>query len=436
MISIDDPQPAIDVLNIILTSGEDYFDSIHHLLTKDDFYQHQHQDIWEACEKLSLDKKSISMNTVMDVIKNPMVNYAYLAGITSGYPDPRKIKENCLLVKKQSLARQGINRYRERIQRLMSGEEPEDIISKAVLEDSELLEKSNKRDHVRLIGDGILNFIMDIEEKRKTCNSIVGLRTGYDEYDYILGGLDPDTINVIAACPGTYKTTFVLNIAKNIAEKYGFVYFASLEMSRNPQLQGKILAQEAELDSMAFRNLNILKDGDIERLSNKIAPIISECRIIVEDSTENKASQILITARQLKKKYDIKAIAIDYLQLIDPEKDLNGNRKREVDTSLRMLKKMVRELQLPLILICQLNRDIYKRKDPKPIFSDLNESGDIEQAASTITFLYHTKEDPPDKITGNIAKNRYGPANRDIKFVVNPRRSSFKIDAPPRVKVS
>jgi replicative DNA helicase len=435
MISIDDQQPAIDVLNIILTNGEDYFEMVQNILDKEDFYQHQHQDIWESFKKLCIDNKPISINDVKNIIKNKAVDYQYLTGIASGYPDPRKIVEYAQMVKKQSLARQGINRYRERIRLLADGIDPKDVISQGVLEDSNLIDKSSDVNHVKLIGDGILDFISDIDEKRKTYNSMIGLRTGYDEFDFILGGLDPDTINIIAASPGNYKTTFVLNIAKNIAEKYGYVYFASLEMSRNPQLQGKMLAQEAELDSMAFRNLNILKDGDIEKLSNKIAPKVNEYRIIVDDSTENKASQIFITARQLKKKYGIKAVAIDYLQLIDPEKDLNGNRKREIDTSIRILKKMTRELQLPLILICQLNREVYKRKDPKPIFSDLNESGDIEQAASTITFLYRAKDARPDIITGNIAKNRYGPANADIKFKADPRKSSFKIDAPPRVKI-
>ncbi|HBF39789.1 MAG TPA: hypothetical protein DDW50_21055 [Firmicutes bacterium] len=435
MISINDQQPSVDLLNIILTHGEEYFERVQKMLSKEDFYEHQFQDIWESFDKLSLDNKPISINEVMNIIKNKAIDYHYLGSLTSGFPAPEKIVEYAQVVKRQSWARQGITRYRERIKMLSEGIDPRDIISQGVLEDSNMIERTSNNSHIKLLGEGILDFISDIDEKRKTHNAIAGLRTGYDEFDFILGGLDPDTINVIAASPGTYKTTFVLNIANNIAEKYGYVYFASLEMSRKPQLQGKMLAQEAELDSMAFRNLNILKDGDIDKLSNKFAPIVSESRIVVDDSTENKASQIFITARQLKKKYDIKAIAIDYLQLIDPERDLNGNRKREVDTSLRMLKKMTRELQLPLILICQLNRDVYKRKDPKPIFSDLNESGDIEQAASTITFLYRAKCDAPDLITGNIAKNRYGPANSDVKFRVNPRKSSFKIDGPPKVKI-
>ncbi len=436
MININDPQPANEVIGTVLVFGEDAYGQIQHLLTKDDFSNHQHQDIWESFKLLSMDKIPISANTVMDVIKNKIVDYPYLAGLMSGYPNPNKIMEHALIVKKQGMARHGINHYRERIQQLQNGEDPEEVFSRGVLEDSELLDKCSNQDHVKFIGDGILDFIEDIAKKKTENQTIIGLRTGFEQVDYVLGGLDPDTINIIAARPGTYKTTFSLNIAKNVAQKYGPVYFTSLEMSRAPQLQGKILAQEAELDSMAFRNLNLLKFEDIDRLATKIAPKINDYGIIIDDSTETKASQMLFRLRRAKKRHGIKLVIIDYLQLIDPEKELNGNRRAELNTSLRIIKKTTRELYIPLILICQMNREVEKRKDKKPILSDLNETGNIEQDASSVLFLYRDPKDPKDIITGSIAKNRYGPTNHEIKFIVDPKKSSFKINEPPRVKVS
>lgn len=432
-----DMTPANTVIGIILLFG-DTFQEARDIISANDFYNYRHQDIWKIFEQCISEKVVIDINAVMARNISKEIDVSYLVSLTQGYPDPRKLRENCQIVKQQNLVRQSILMYQERIHQLSEGMDPGEVISKGITDDADLLDKNQSEEKVEFIGDGIIDFVNDLEEKIKNKCSIVGLTTGYYKLDFILGGLDSDTINVLAARPGTGKTTLAINIAKYISKKYGPVYFGSLEMSRKPQLQGKFLAQQAEFDSMAFRNTNLLKLTDIDFLTTKAAEV-ADYPIIVDSSTEIKASQMLVRMRKFKKRYGIRMAIIDYLQLIEPEKPYN-NRRFEINDTLRILKKTTRELQIPIILICQMNREIEKRASkknpsPKPVLSDLNESGNIEQDASSVMFLYHDNDDRENIITLNIAKNRYGPADQDIKFQFDKKKSIFKLDGPPMVKV-
>ncbi len=431
MININDPEPSRVVLGTVLTWNGS-FDEVQDYLIAKDFYSERDRELWTVFKECVIENTEISPVAVIERAKSKLINMAYLVELMNSYPDPGKIFEHATMVKKQSLARQGINIFRDQIQQLTNGEEPDEVMSKGSLELSEMLDKHSTQDKINYIGDNCLEFVENLEEKMKSGKSIIGLKTGYDDLDYVLGGLDPDTITILAARPGTGKTTFSLNVAKHIAENYGPVYFGSLEMSRD-QLKGKMLAQESQVDSMAFRNVRLLKMTDIDKLTRAAADI-NELKIIVDDSTEMKASQILVRLRKLKKKLGIKAAVIDYLQLIEPEKE-SGNTRQDINRTLRVIKKITRAVNIPLILICQLNREVEKRKNPKPIMSDLNESGNIEQVASAILFLWQDPKNPPELITGTIAKNRYGPSDFDLKFKFDKKTSQFVTDSYPRVKV-
>jgi replicative DNA helicase len=425
------------LISSVMNYGLELFDDIQDQVLTDDFVRPQNKLFWDSFKKCSEDRQPIDPVGVFDSIPQNKkdssgLTHAVWAEMMRYYPDIKRVPDYIGIVKKHSLSRQSIFQYQQRIQQLQNGADPNDVVSQGILEDSERLDKNSRQEKIQMIGDGILDFVDDLEAKIRAQKSITGLRTGYDALDYILGGLDPDTINILAAPPGTGKTTKVINIARTVAINFGPVYFASLEMSKE-QLQGKFLALEAQMDSMAFRNVNLLKLEDIDHLTQK-ASKLSNYPIIIDDSTETKASDILIRGRKLKKKYGIKLIIIDFFQLMKPEYEIHGNSRAELNGSLRVLKKIGRELRIPIYLICQLNRDIYKRKDPKPVFSDLNETGNLEQAASSIQFLYRRNDDPEWVIRDNIAKNRYGIKDKDVLFDFFPEKSTFKLAGATKTK--
>jgi replicative DNA helicase len=420
-IYIADTENAL--IGAILIGGLDTFDEVQSLLNSADFFKNQNEDIWTIFAWCSENREPISVLIVADKIKNKSVNLAYLAALMGNYPDPGKVKEYASIIKKQSMARRKINLCQDQILQLKSGSDPEEVISKSLISDSEILENKSQS-NINYIGANILQVVETVEERFNSKQQIAGLRTGYPELDYILGGLDPDTINVVAARPGTGKTTLSLNIAKNISLKYGPVYFGSLEMSFQ-QLQGKMLAQESGINSMALRNTNLLKASDIDLLTTTAAKV-SNFPIIIDDSVEMKASQLAIRLRQYKKKCNLQLAIIDYFQLIEPEKR-SSNRMQELNDSLKILKKITRELKIPIWLISQMNRAIEARGDKEPILSDLRETGYIEQDAASVMFLYQDKkEQDEDLVTMKIAKNRFGPADFKIKFIFEKEKSLFR----------
>lgn len=421
---INSLEPEKFLLGTVLLYGYDVYDEVRPIVNADDFIPVEHRDIWETFDQCSVEQSEISAISVKEKIKNKRVDLAFLMQLMNSYPSKENAVQYAEIIKKNSLARKEIKLYQQRIQSLMNGEEPEEIISRALTEDMDLLERSST-EKTRFVGENILGLVDEIEERYKKQEHMTGLKTGFAELDVVLGGLDPDTINVLAARPGTGKTTLSLNIARNVSQ-VGPVYIASLEMSFE-QLQSKFLSIESQINSMAFRNTVFLKDEDFDKLTYASAKI-SDYPIIIDDSTEMKASQLAIRLRRLKKKHNIKLVIIDYLQLMDAEKELN-NRVQEITKTLKVLKKITRELKIPIWLISQMNRAVETRRDKDPIMSDLREAGSIEQDAASIMFLY--KENENDKstkplITMKIAKNRFGPSDFKLRFEFDTQKSTFK----------
>lgn len=412
------------IIGLIVIYGLEAFDGAQPLLVREDFYKQVNRDVWELCERFSEDRKQIDILTLESASKSKLVTKQYLLGVTNTYPDQANFQEYVNIVKRKSMARAKMAQCKETMNRLSAGEDPEEVISQDLFFDSEVLEKKNV-DHVRSIGKGILQVVEDIEERFNNKIVITGLRTGFTYLDFVLGGLRKDSINVLAALPGCGKTTFALNVAKN-AVNYGGVYIGSLEMSFE-QLQGKMLANDAGINSMAVDNTRLLKPDDIDKLTNSAANLSTK-NIFIDDSVRIKASQIAARLRRLKAKNDIKLAIIDYLQLVEAEKETNS-RHNEITRTLAIFKKVTRELQIPIFLISQLNRNYANRSSKKPMMSDLKESGSIEQDAATVMFLYQEEDNPENVVPVKmfIAKNRFGPSQYDLDFTFNKPKSQFSL---------
>jgi len=263
-----------------------------------------------------------------------------------------------------------------------------------------------------LLGD-TFKTIEDLYSKKY---AITGVPSGFQDLDKFTTGFQNSDLIVMGGRPGMGKTAFCLNIAQSVALKAKIpVAIFSLEMSKE-QLSLRMLCAEARLDSSRLRG-GFFSMDDWHRLTDA-AGILSESPIYIDDTPSISAMEIRAKARRLKMDKNIGLIIIDYLQLM---KSRSGAERRDLEISeiSRSLKALAKELELPVVALSQLNRMLEQRNDKRPKLSDLRESGDLEQDADLVAFIYrdevyNQEENNPQKGMAEIilAKQRNGPTGK------------------------
>jgi len=247
--------------------------------------------------------------------------------------------------------------------------------------------------------------------------TLTGLPTGYNELDDMLSGLQKGEMIIIAARPSMGKTAFALNIAENLSLNSGqAVAVFSLEMSKQ-QLAQRLMSSRAGVDGQRMRR-NMLNEDEFQRLQQVVTEA-REAPMFIDDTPGMTVLEMRAKSRRLAARHDIKAIFIDYLQLMSsPGAE---SRQQEVSQISRGVKALARELNVPVVTLSQLNRNPEGRADNKPLLSDLRESGSIEQDSDVVMMLhreeyYHKDEswalENPDKVglaEVIVAKQRNGP---------------------------
>lgn len=278
--------------------------------------------------------------------------------------------------------------------------------------------------------EDILNDSFErLDELYKNKGAIRGIRTGYRDLDNKTAGLQRSDLIILAARPAMGKTTFVTNLAYNIAtiEKKSVLFF-SLEMSKE-QLVDRMLADAAGVDSWNIRTGN-LSDEDFAKLADAMGEM-AEAPIFIDDTPGVSVLEMRTKARRAAHDGELGLIVIDYLQLMQGSGSAksSANRVQEVSEISRGLKLLARELNVPVIALSQLSRSVESR-DPKiPQLADLRESGSIEQDADIVMFLYREAYYNPETERENItdlilAKHRHGPVGT-IELYFHPERLRF-----------
>jgi replicative DNA helicase len=232
----------------------------------------------------------------------------------------------------------------------------------------------------------------------------IGARTGYAALDAITTGLNKSDLILLGARPGMGKTSFAMNIASNVAkQKDKAVCIFSLEMS-SEQIASRLLSAEAGIDSFKMRTGNISPE-DFEKLWESFGKL-SEYNMYIDDTAGITTAQMKARLKRIK---NVGLVVIDYLQLMGSSMKTD-NRVLVISEITRNLKILAKELDVPILLLSQLSRDIEKRSDKRPLLSDLRESGSIEQDADIVMFLYRDKENPEEMniCECSVAKNRHG----------------------------
>ena len=267
------------------------------------------------------------------------------------------------------------------------------------------------------------SIIDDLWEKVKRPGQLSGIPSGFIGLDSYTDGFQKSELIIIAGRPSVGKTSFGLNISLNILKKTRLpVLFFSLEMSAQ-QLMYRLLSMETRLDQMKFKT-GLLGAEDWKKI-DLIMRILGKIPIHLYDTPNLSSADVRKTLKNLSNTYPrIGVVIIDYLQLMQEPLSKNLNRAQEISLITRELKNIAREFKVPIIALSQLSRTIDGRIDPKPMLSDLRDSGSIEQDADLVLMLYKNRQKPVTSLTPgstiidlSIAKQRNGPVgNTQLLF--------------------
>ncbi|PKY93921.1 replicative DNA helicase [Facklamia hominis] len=413
--------------------------SVAPILNESDFYKVSHQLIYSAIERI-YDREG-SVDTLMLIDQLDALDQLETVGgqeaiinLAAYVPTTANIEQYAKIVQTKSLLRQLISTSK-RISKI-AYEESEDIESiidqseRWILSIGEGSQDDRPRDMHKMVVEAFEKIVKLSEEKK----DIVGLPSGYIELDKLTAGFQPDQLIILAARPSVGKTAFALNIAQNVATRFSIpVVIFSLEMNALDMVYRMICA-EGNINASNLRTGQLTDD---EWSSLTVATdTLKDAPIFIDDSAGIKVSEIRAKCRRLKQENpNLGLIVIDYLQLIDG----NGreNRQQEVSEISRQLKKLAKELGVPVLALSQLSRGLEQRQNKRPILSDIRESGSIEQDADIVAFLYrddyHQKdEEEPDKqddlpdnvVEVIIAKNRAG-ARDTVKLLFKKEYNKF-----------
>lgn len=250
---------------------------------------------------------------------------------------------------------------------------------------------------------------INVLEEKANSKTDYSMYTGIYDLDSLTDGLHAQELTIIGARPGMGKTTLALQIGENIASKGKYVAFISLEMSET-QIINKILARRARIDSNKLRSGRDLTDEDWNKLA-EVTGLLSDLKMEVNDRIRN-IQQLEIYAKKLRNSNKLDLLIIDYIQLLKSTQKY-PSREQEVADISRRLKLLSLDLGVPIIALCQLNRNA---ENSEPNLADLRESGSIEQDADNIIFIYCIEDNPLTFI--KLAKQRAGSTGTvEVRFM-------------------
>jgi replicative DNA helicase len=253
-----------------------------------------------------------------------------------------------------------------------------------------------------------------IEELSRRGDALTGLATGYLDLDRILAGLQPSSLSIVGARPAMGKTSFALGILAHVGIELGRpALLFSLEMG-HLELTQRLLASEAKVDAQQLR-VGQIRESDWDKIGRAVTRL-SSSSIFIDDNPNLSVHDIRARARRLKKSEgDLGVVIVDYIQLMTGRARAE-NRQVEVAEISRSLKILARELEVPVVALSQLSRNLESRQDKRPMLSDLRESGSLEQDADVVLFIYRESQydadvpiDRRDDAEVIVAKHRNGP---------------------------
>lgn len=438
------PPQALDLEEAVLGAmmiDKKGVDEVIDILQPDAFYNEKHKYIFEAIVQLFNDTQPVDLLTVSAQLKkNAKLEQAggdfYLIQLTQKIASSAHIEFHSRIILQKFIQRSLIKISNEIIEESYSDTtDVFDLLDKAESKLYEVTQGNIKRSS-ETAQSLVIQAKKRIEEIANK-EGLSGVATGFSMLDKLTSGWQPSDLIIIAARPGMGKTAFVLSMARNVSIMYNLpVAFFSLEMS-SVQLITRLISSETGLNSEKLRT-GRLEPREWEQLSIKVKDL-EKAPLYIDDTPSLSIFDLRAKARRLSSQYGIKILIIDYLQLMTAGGGGKGggNREQEISTISRNLKALAKELEIPIIALSQLSRQVESRAtgpggSKRPLLSDLRESGAIEQDADIVSFIYRPEyykidewddeEKTPTKGQAEfiVAKHRNGGLdNIRLRFVGN-----------------
>lgn len=411
------------------------------IVRPEDFYRDSHGKIFEAMLQLferhdPIDILSLGNRLEEQGLLQRVGGRAYLVELSNVVPTSANAKHYAEITQKKATLRRLISAATEITQ--IGFDEDEDVESSLDRAERALMgvsEKLNKNSFVPI--REVLNGAFDrIDELHRDRGKLRGVPTGFREVDGLLAGLQKSDLVILAARPSVGKTSFALDILRQIGVQAKVpVGFFSLEMSKE-QLVDRMICAQANVDLWKLRTGRLSdRDDDFPRIGQALGEL-SEAPIYIDDAPGLNIMQLRTKARRLKTEHGLGAIIVDYLQLMEGRGKGGDNRVQEVSEISRGLKMIAKELNVPVLALAQLSRAVEQVKPAIPRLSHLRDSGSIEQDADVVMFIYRKAADrnyrpeeiPPEEqnlAEIHVAKHRNGPTGV-CRLFFDKKRASFQ----------
>src|SRR6267378_4112292 len=425
------PEAEQGVLGCILLSPNDCMGEC---LTKlkggsEIFYDLRHQTIFDMVAEMYDKREGIDVITLQQRLKDKQLleevgGLAYLSGLPDMVPSAANLSYYLDILVEKFLLRKMIRVCTDVVGRVYDYEGQVDALMDEVERDVLRISESRVQTQTSTIKDLVKKAINTIEDYHQRQGTLTGVGTGFIDLDRMTSGMHGGEMIVIAARPSMGKTSLAMNIAEAVAidQKLAVGVF-SLEMTA----ESLVLRMLCSRSRVNLRNVRegFLAERDFPKLTGN-AGTLAKAPLFIDDSSGLSILQLRAKARRMFQQYGIKLFVIDYLQLVHSTARRAENRQQEIADISGGIKALAKELNVPIIVLSQLNREVEREKGRPPRMSDLRESGAIEQDADVVGLLYRPTTNEDDESASDranaeahpvnllIAKQRNGPAGEDV----------------------
>ena len=418
-------------------------DQINDIVSPKDFYRQDHRLIFTHInEIINLDNPADVITVAESLEKKSELasvgGIAYLGSLAENMPSVANIRGYAKIIRDNSVLRNLISVGSDIVEGAFS---PQGKDAQALLDEMEqklfsIAELESNRLGYKDFQKVIAEVVRSLEERGQNPGTVTGLPTGFTDLDKLTTGLHGGELVIIAGRPSMGKTALAMNIAEScvLKEKKAAAIF-SMEMG-SEQIVTRLLGSVAKVHQQKMRT-GELDENDWAEIADALGKL-NEAPLFIDEGSALNSYELRARARRLHRSTEggLGLIVVDYIQLMSPLGNINGeNRATEISEISRSLKSLAKELNVPVIALSQLNRNVDSRPDKRPQMSDLRESGAIEQDADVIMFIYREEVYSPETLDKGIAdiilaKQRSGPIG-DVRLTFVGEYTRFENYANP-----
>ena len=418
-------------------------DQVGDTISSKDFYRQDHRLIFIHINDLINSDNPADVVTVAESLeKNSELasigGISYLGSLAENMPSVANIRGYAKIIRDNSILRNLITVGSEIVEGafLPKGKDAQQLLDEMEAKLFSIAEAQSNRLGYKDFQKVIADVVRNLEERGQNPETVTGLSTGFVDLDNLTTGLHGGELVIIAGRPSMGKTALAMNIAESCAvDQNKAVAIFSMEMG-SEQIVTRLLGSVAKVDQQKMRT-GKMDDDDWAKIANGLGRL-NEAPLFIDEGSALNSYELRARARRLDRSTEggLGLIVVDYIQLMSPLGGPQGeNRATEISEISRSLKSLAKELNIPVVALSQLNRNVDSRPDKRPQMSDLRESGAIEQDADVIMFIYRQvvySKDPADEGIAEIivAKQRNGPIG-DVKLTFVGEYTRFENYANP-----